>query len=82
MISKKAHDSILFGEIAGTNGGSLVQKSAGAGSLVQQTKPKTDSDIFLEKLKSYTVQPNYDINNIKLPDHAQDSFSSELPKTQ
>jgi hypothetical protein len=72
---QKTHDQILFGTPIETVG-------AGAGSLVQQTKPKTESDIFLEKLKSYTVQPTYELNHIKLPDSSQDGFSSQLPKSQ
>ena len=73
---QKTHDSILFGTPIETAG-------AGAGSLVQQTKPKTESDIFMDKLKSYTIQPTYDLNQIKLPDSSIDNtFASSLPKSQ
>lgn len=51
---QKTHDSILFG--------TPVETEGAAGSLVQQTKPKTESEVFLDKLKSYTVQPIYALN--------------------
>lgn len=71
---QKTHDSILFG--------TPVETEGAAGSLVQQTKPKTESEVFLDKLKSYTVQPIYALNQIKVPDSSADTFQSELPKSQ